>query len=324
MPVGCLNDPIPDGILNLGFEIVDSIKCLGLVINNKASDLESNFDAITEKIRKLAVHWGRFNLSLMGKISIAKTMLVSQIGYIGCIITPRPDQMAAMQNIIDRFVTGSIVIAEDRLYSKPKNGGLGLIDLKNYITALQCSWIKRCRQQINDPWRWNLVASCNFRLEDLNLNNIDRSLFPVEYNIASSYEFFKKKFFCTNENFLHARLVNNEMFLRAAPERRVRENGHIGRNLLGGRFYDENKERLLCINMNDLVRNGAVVGYHTLLQNTGINFSQAVYMHLVRAGNFALTKYAGKEGSNGTSMTLGLFLDTIKKGSRRFRTIDKY
>ncbi len=151
MPGGCLNDPIQDGILNLGFEIVDSIKCLGLVINNRASDLESNFDTITEKIRKLTVHWGRFNLSLMGKISIAKTMMVSQIGYIGCIITPRPDQMAAMQNIIDRFVTGSIVIAEDRLYSKPKNGGLGLIDLKNYITALQCSWIKRCRQQINDP-----------------------------------------------------------------------------------------------------------------------------------------------------------------------------
>jgi hypothetical protein len=158
-------------------------------------------------------------------------------------------------------------------------------------------------------------------LEDLNPNNIDRSLFPVEYNIAYSYELFEKKFLCTNENFLHARLVNNEMFLRAAPERRARENGHIDWNLLGGRFYDENKERLLCINMNDLVRNGAVVGYHTLLQNTGINFSQAVYLHLVRAGNFALTKYAGKEGSNGTSMTLGNFLDSIKKGSRKFRTI---
>jgi hypothetical protein len=214
---------------------------------------------------------------------------------------------------------GSIVIAEDRLYSKPKNGGLGLINLKNYVTALQCSWVKRCRQQINDPWRWNLAASCNFRLEDLNPKNIDGSLNPVEYNIAVSYELFKKNFLCMNENFLHARLINNDMFLRAAPERRAPENGLIDRNLLGGRFYDENKERLLRINMGDLVHNGAVVGYRTFLQNTGINFSQVVYLHLVRAGNFALTKYAGKAGSDGTSTTIGSFLDSLKKGSRRFR-----
>lgn len=107
MPIGCLDDPLPDGILNLGFEIVDRIKCLGMVINNRASDLESNFDIIAEKIRKLTAHWGRFNLSLMGKISIAKTMMVSQIGYLGCIITPSPDQFTAMQNMIDRFVTAA-------------------------------------------------------------------------------------------------------------------------------------------------------------------------------------------------------------------------
>jgi hypothetical protein len=75
--------------------------------------------------------WEQYNLSLMGKIGIGKIMLVSQIGYSGCIITPRPEQITEMQHIIDRYVTKGIVIAEDRLYLKPRNGVLGLINLTN-------------------------------------------------------------------------------------------------------------------------------------------------------------------------------------------------
>jgi hypothetical protein len=87
MPIGCLEEPLDDDIINLGFEIVEEIKCLGVKINNRASNLESNFDPICGKIRQLIGSWDRFNLSLPGKICVAKTMLLSQIGYLGCIIT---------------------------------------------------------------------------------------------------------------------------------------------------------------------------------------------------------------------------------------------
>jgi hypothetical protein len=42
-------------------------------------------------------------------------------------------------------------------------------------------------------------------------------------------------------------------------------------------------------------------------------------MNLVTAANFAVTKYGNKENSNGTCVPLSLFLQRIKKGSKKFR-----
>ncbi len=105
MPIGCLDEPIEQGIIDLGFELVNSMKCLGLVIKNKATGLMDHFDEKTVKIRQLIGMWGRYNLSLTGRIAISKTMLVSQIGYIGCIITPSAHQILTMQSLINGYVT---------------------------------------------------------------------------------------------------------------------------------------------------------------------------------------------------------------------------
>jgi hypothetical protein len=88
------------------------MKCLGLRINNRAENLTHHFEEKIQKIRQLIGSWNRYNLTLPGRISIAKTMLLSQIGYIGCFITPTE-------------VTQRMVIAADRLYLKPAEGGAG-------------------------------------------------------------------------------------------------------------------------------------------------------------------------------------------------------
>ncbi len=63
MPIGCLNEPLDNAIIGLGFEVVTEIKCLGVKINNRASNLESNYDPICAKIRQLIGSWDRYNLS---------------------------------------------------------------------------------------------------------------------------------------------------------------------------------------------------------------------------------------------------------------------
>jgi hypothetical protein len=321
MPIGCLEEPLEDDILDLGFEIVNEIKCLGVKINNRAGNLEDNFDPVCTKIRQLIGSWDRFSLSLPGKICVAKTMLLSQIGYLGCIITPSAEQLKVMQNLIDSYVTKGIVIAADRIYDKPKNGGLGLIQLDNYITALQCSWIKRCSMSINDTWRWKLGRACGFVFSNLRSGSVNRAESPIAANIVQSLVRFQEMFYTTNENFLQAHLVDNRMFLRAPPERRAPVRGVVDRNLLGAAFYDGHKETLLKLRMSCIVRNNVVVDYRTLRADTGLNFTQAAYFNLVTAANFAITKYADKDGSNGTSESIEWFLGTIKKGSKKFRRI---
>jgi hypothetical protein len=41
----------------------------------------------------------------------------------------------------------------------------------------------------------------------------------------------------------------------------------------------------------------------------------------VTAGNFAIKKYSRTENNNGTSKSIGTFLNSIKKGSKQFKKI---
>jgi hypothetical protein len=321
MPIGCLDEPVGQDVIDLGFEIVTEIKCLGLTIDNRASDLHRHFDGTIRKVRQLIGSWERYNLSLMGRICIAKTMLISQIGYIGCIISPTVEQRTVLQNLIDGYVTRGIVIAKDRLYTPPCEGGLGLIELDQYITALQCSWVRRCYTVLNEAWRWRLADLCNFNFGNPLIEIPDPQLFPVENNILTSFKKFQTRFFYMNENYLQAKIVDNPMFLRENPGRAAAAAGSLDRNFFGRDFYDTNKERLLNLKMSSLISEGNVVRFQQFLVTTGLPFTQVTYLRLVTAGNFAIEKYAGKAKSNGTSMPLKEYVCRVKKGSKRFRRV---
>jgi hypothetical protein len=266
MPVGIPDD---QAIADLGFSICTEMTMLGIVINNKGTDLESNFERIIAKVRSQIAKWGRF-LSLPGKIAISKTMLISQFGYVACLVTPTAPQA-------------------------------------NYCTALQCSWIKRCYIKINDIWRWNLALTCNFDLD--RLENINARLNPIAYNIVKSFTVMQKCFWQKNENFLAASLVDNMFFLRAEPEGRAPVRGCVDKNLLGENFYIRHKETLLSLRMNCLVVGNRIVSLERLRLVTGLPFTDNVYMYLTTAGRFAIKKYCGKPDSNGTSLTIAAYLN---------------
>ncbi len=77
LPIGAVVPP-GDRILELGFVVVDEVTILGLKIDKGGSKSE-NFNIIAGKISKQISIWRPFNLSLPGRINIAKTMLYSQI-----------------------------------------------------------------------------------------------------------------------------------------------------------------------------------------------------------------------------------------------------
>jgi hypothetical protein len=70
----------------VGFEIVDSVTILGLEIEGDSGRFNNSFERVCTKIANNISSWNRFNLSLPGRICIAKTMLYSQINYLGCFL----------------------------------------------------------------------------------------------------------------------------------------------------------------------------------------------------------------------------------------------
>ena len=88
------------------------------------------------KITKIINFWERFYLSLPGRLNIAKTLLLSQISYLGCIITPAPETLKNLKKKIEKFITGRLNIAKDRIYKQTSLGGLGMIDIEEFISYL--------------------------------------------------------------------------------------------------------------------------------------------------------------------------------------------
>jgi hypothetical protein len=112
-------------ILDLGFNITEEIVLLGMTINRSLDSLNSHFDAVVEKIVRIIEFWERFKLSLCGRISVCKTFLLSQIGYLGCIITPTAGQLNRLQKMLDDFCTGSARVSKKKYTFLRMRGGLG-------------------------------------------------------------------------------------------------------------------------------------------------------------------------------------------------------
>ncbi len=75
-------------IASLGFSFSDSIKILGMDIDSDISRLDSNFERTAVSIDKSIAYWERYNLTLPGRINVAKSLLVSLLNYLGCFLMP--------------------------------------------------------------------------------------------------------------------------------------------------------------------------------------------------------------------------------------------
>jgi hypothetical protein len=81
MRIGNLDGKVDQDIVNLGFSFVNDMVLLGFKLSNTESLEEIHFLSVLEKIQNTVRFWERFYLSLPGKISVYKCLLLSQISY---------------------------------------------------------------------------------------------------------------------------------------------------------------------------------------------------------------------------------------------------
>jgi hypothetical protein len=149
------------------------------------------------------------------------------VGFHATII-PIPDAtLTEMQQLINDFVTGTLKLDKNRICLSPKEGGLGMINIANYINGLHCSWIKRAQQQRIDNWRTDLHAITGGKPIEVNPNNLDKKFHPV---LAVSFWSFKKKFLTKGKNFFKSTLVNNPVLVNNKREKNPWDIRDIVRN----------------------------------------------------------------------------------------------
>jgi hypothetical protein len=153
MPIG-RNNVMPTNLH--GFKCEHKIKLLGIEVTNSLDNTDDIFIEIGEKILNLILFWSRFRLSLPGRIAIVKTLLIPQLNYVGCILTPSLLVINNIQAMIDEFALNGLRVSKDRYYLPPTEGGMGLIHVGTFLMAQKCSWIKRAHANNIDNWRLRL------------------------------------------------------------------------------------------------------------------------------------------------------------------------
>jgi hypothetical protein len=204
-------EPVPDYVTNSGFAVTNKLNILGFDITKNADDLQKNYEKVTEKIRSMVRFWERFRLSLPGRINVAKSLLLSQIGYYGSVIPVHDEQILALQTLMNNFIAGKLRLGAKQITMATKNGGLGFIDLKTFLMSLQCSWVKRAYNSTIDTWRLEL----NRRTGGNVLITTPRIFNPVEnpilHGISTSFFEFKACFYKRNDNFLTSFILGNPL-----------------------------------------------------------------------------------------------------------------
>ena len=314
MRIGDTSGEIPENILGLGFNFVEKVKILGFEVSNTQRWDENNMQEAINKVRKLVRFWSRFRLSLIGKITIYKTLLMPQINFLSTIVMPTSDSITGLETLMNNFVTQGMTIAKSRLYTNPKDGGLGLFDLKIFISALQSTWVKRAYLNCNDNWKFDLRQLCSGNILDIGKIDGNPDCGPLLGNIIKSFKLFQDKFIFSGKNFLKAKILGNINFGYGRNMANKFTNEFFGNEIL-----EQHEILIERLTWGDLTKeNYEFETKMGITVKTGIMLSQLQYSNL-KNGYEILQKKVKKESNETISMCE--FLKKAQKGSKIFRKI---
>jgi hypothetical protein len=218
MQVGHIVPPSEE-ILELEFVHVESIKILGMEIDRDLDHLDENFVSIHKKIKKSISYWKQFNLTLPGQINIIKSLLISPVNHLGCFLMPKHNTCAAIQKSLDDCALGKFRVSRNRTCLPTDYGGLGFFKLDEFLASQQCTWVLKADKSKRDNWRCDLYSAALGNCLSLSPRSVNPNLHPIIHGIGSSFERIRVCHDSTNENYLHATVMQNPLIFRGPRDK---------------------------------------------------------------------------------------------------------
>ena len=136
-----------------------TVKALGVHFSyNNEESVQNNFYDKLTGIKFQIRLWSWRGLSLFGKFTIIKSLLLPRVFYISPILPSSSEFIKAFQTIIYNFLwKGPDKIARTAIINDFEFGGLKLTDLTTSIMSLRLSWIGRFLCDNFYPWKAYLL-----------------------------------------------------------------------------------------------------------------------------------------------------------------------
>lgn len=131
---------------DLNFTWCTDMKLLGVRFDNKLYNLDVNFEDKIHDIQKVLASWKRRSLTLLGKITVWRTLALSKLTYVS-LMTPflSPERAARIKKVMLDFLWngGTSKIALRTLEMPISEGGMNLPNIQEYFESLKIGWIRR-------------------------------------------------------------------------------------------------------------------------------------------------------------------------------------
>ncbi len=310
MQIGVIRQP-SQAILDLGFTLVDKIKILGMEIDQSLSNLNDNFVNIHGSVKKTIGYWKRYNLTLPGRINVAKSLLVSLINYLGCFMMPEGNTLNSIQKSIDDYIIDKLRVARNRLYLHVDAGGVGCFKLDEFLTAQQCVWVIRAARSCRDNWRVNLRILSFGNALGFSWRNVDPNENPVLFGLGKAWEKLRVNHDSSNENYRYATVLFNPMIFQ----------GPGNKNTLTPAVLEADSDFVLCKKLSVLTvdecygRFGFITRAELRIQ-LGIDLTLTGYANLGRAVNHFVNRLTVNRLNDGTASTLFSNIQLKKPGEK--------
>jgi hypothetical protein len=314
MQVGS-NLPVEPEIVQLGFDIRDEITLLGLIIQKDSGVWEKNFSKISNAIKKEINFWIRFNLSLPGRIAISKSMLYSQLNYLGCFLPLTDIYITEWSNLIENYVLGPLNIAKNRRYLSRTEGGLGLFDIKLYLSGQKCNWVKRAKN-LDDNWKQRLYSKSLGNIFNLRSEFFDKKTEPILFSIADSFEKLLFAHTNQNENCRVSYLFKNTSVFFMNPRFRTFDEEFFGEGLMNLHPY-----RIRNLKVNDVINADETrKTFDEFRERTGILCTVNKFRVLSDACMSLIERNRKNKSYEKTVCDIQTFMCRVKQGSKHIRS----
>jgi hypothetical protein len=179
---------------------------------------------------------------------------------------------------MNSFVCGSLKVARDKLYREPEDGGLGLINIKSFITGLQCVWVKRAHQSSRDNWRIDLRSRSFGNCLVINPRLARQDDSQCLRDIADSFEIFNKAFRSSGSNYMESFILENSDLKRGIGDPEI-----LNERFFSGNIPALNMEMVSKLKVADFFRGNNILSIDEIATELNIDFSLATYMRLATA-----------------------------------------
>jgi hypothetical protein len=140
----------------LEIEWVKEVHSLGIFFSyDTDSVVQKNFMDRAKEFKKILDLWLQRDLSLIGKITILKSLAFSKIIYQCGVITSPPKFIELVNGMAYKFIWGNKPekIKRKTLIADYEKGGLRMLDINSFLKAQKAMWVKRLTQPGNASWK---------------------------------------------------------------------------------------------------------------------------------------------------------------------------